>query len=55
MSVGSTYYFLSYLQLSPESVPQAGAAIVKKAWSERLNDEPELESDADEQLLMHIP
>jgi hypothetical protein len=28
---------------------------VQKTWAERLNDQPELESDADEQLLMHIP
>ena len=38
-----------------ESTPKAGAAIVKKTWAERLNDNPELESDADEQLLMYIP
>lgn len=38
-----------------ESIPKAGAAIVQKTWAERLNDEPELESDADEQLLMTIP
>ena len=38
-----------------EATPKSGAAIVQKTWSERLNDEPELESDADEQLLMYIP
>lgn len=38
-----------------EATPKAGAAIVQKTWAERLNDEPELESDADEQLLMYIP
>ncbi|KAJ5761933.1 uncharacterized protein N7511_005315 [Penicillium nucicola] len=38
-----------------ESVPKAGAAITQKTWAERLNDKPELESDADEQLLMNIP
>lgn len=38
-----------------EAAPEAGAAIVRKTWAERLNDEPELESDADEQLLMYIP
>ncbi|KAM5465180.1 hypothetical protein MferCBS49748_005120 [Microsporum ferrugineum] len=38
-----------------ESEPQAGAAIVKKTWDQRLQDEPQLESDADEQLLMHVP
>ncbi|KAL3435284.1 PITH domain-containing protein [Aspergillus tetrazonus] len=38
-----------------EATPQSGAAIVKKTWAERRNDTPELESDADEQLLMYIP
>ncbi|KAA8652209.1 uncharacterized protein ATNIH1004_001113 [Aspergillus tanneri] len=38
-----------------EAAPKSGAAIVQKAWTERLNDQPELESDADEQLLMYIP
>ncbi|RAL09311.1 PITH domain-containing protein [Aspergillus homomorphus CBS 101889] len=38
-----------------EAAPKSGAAIVEKTWAERLNDEPELESDADEQLLMYIP
>ncbi|KAJ5112192.1 DUF1000-domain-containing protein [Penicillium argentinense] len=38
-----------------ESASKGGAAIVKKTWAERLNDNPELESDADEQLLMYIP
>lgn len=43
------------LYLSTEAAPKAGAAIVQKTWAERLNDKPELESDADEQLLMYIP
>jgi len=38
-----------------ESEPHSGKAVIKKTWAERLQDEPELESDADEQLLMHIP
>lgn len=38
-----------------EAQPHAGKAIVKKTWAERLQDQPELTSDADEQLLMHIP
>ncbi|EFE33258.1 uncharacterized protein ARB_08010 [Trichophyton benhamiae CBS 112371] len=38
-----------------ESEPKAGAAIVKKTWDQRLDEEPQLESDADEQLLMHVP
>lgn len=38
-----------------EAEPRSGAAIVQKTWDERLNDEPALASDTDEQLLMHIP
>ena len=38
-----------------ESTSGSGKAIVKKTWAERLQDEPELESDADEQILMNIP
>ena len=38
-----------------ESEPDAGAKIVEKTWPQRLNPEPELVSDADEQLLMFVP
>lgn len=38
-----------------ESEPDAGAKIVRKTWQQRLNADPELESDADEQLLMFVP
>ncbi|KAH0543848.1 hypothetical protein FGG08_001887 [Glutinoglossum americanum] len=38
-----------------ETTTGSGAAIVKKTWAERLTPEPELESSADEQLLMYIP
>lgn len=38
-----------------ESETDSGKAVVKKTWAERLEQEPELESDADEQLLIHIP
>ena len=38
-----------------EAEAKSGAAIVKKTWDERLNEKPELESDADEELLMTIP
>ena len=38
-----------------EAEPGQGKAIVKKTWAERLENEPELASDADEELLMHIP
>ena len=38
-----------------EAEPKSGAAIVKKTWAHRLDNAPELQSDADEQILMHIP
>ncbi|KAF4512952.1 hypothetical protein G6O67_000277 [Ophiocordyceps sinensis] len=38
-----------------ESRRDAGKAVVKKTWAERLDAEPELVSDADEQLLMTVP
>lgn len=38
-----------------ELAADSGKAIVKKTWAERLQEQPELESDADEQILMHIP
>jgi len=38
-----------------ESASGSGSRVCKKTWDERLNPEPELCSDADEQLLMHIP
>jgi hypothetical protein len=33
----------------------SGKAIIKKTWTERLSEEPELASDADEQLLIAVP
>ncbi|KAK3112820.1 hypothetical protein LTR53_010501 [Teratosphaeriaceae sp. CCFEE 6253] len=38
-----------------ESEPRSGSRILQKTWAERLEPAPELSSDADEQLLMHIP
>ncbi|KAI0593748.1 DUF1000-domain-containing protein [Biscogniauxia sp. FL1348] len=38
-----------------EATTGSGKAIVKKTWAERLQPEPELQSDADEQLLMTVP
>lgn len=38
-----------------EAEPRSGAKILQKTWAQRLDEEPELESDADEQLLMTIP
>ncbi|KXT12481.1 hypothetical protein AC579_7366 [Pseudocercospora musae] len=38
-----------------ESTPHSGSSIVQKTWTDRLSPTPELVSDADEQLLMHVP
>ena len=38
-----------------ESETDSGARIVEKTWPQRMNPEPVLTSDADEQLLMMIP
>ena len=38
-----------------EADPKSGAAVVKKTWAQRLDEAPELRSDSDEQLLMHVP
>lgn len=38
-----------------EEEPDSGAKIVKKTWQQNLEAEPELVSDADEQLLMFVP
>jgi hypothetical protein len=38
-----------------ETEAESGKAVVKKTWAERLQEQPELKSDADEQLLMQIP
>jgi hypothetical protein len=53
----SLYQHISFDDITTrnESEPHSGKAIVKKTWAERLQPETELESDADEQLLMHIP
>lgn len=38
-----------------EATPGSGKKIAQKTWAQRLEPEPELESDADEQLLMTVP
>lgn len=38
-----------------ETIHGSGQAIVKKTWAERLTNEPELASDADEQLIINVP
>ncbi|EPE29479.1 Galactose-binding protein [Glarea lozoyensis ATCC 20868] len=53
----SLYQHINFDEITTfnEEEPHSGKAIVKKTWAERLQDEPELASDADEQLLMRIP
>jgi hypothetical protein len=38
-----------------EEEPRSGSKILQKTWMERMEDEPELKSDADEQLLLSVP
>ncbi|KAK6070545.1 hypothetical protein SCUP234_03100 [Seiridium cupressi] len=38
-----------------EATAGSGKAIIKKTWVERLQTEPELESDADEQIILNVP
>lgn len=38
-----------------EARRDADKAVVQKTWAQRLEPEPELASDADEQLLMTVP
>ncbi|KAK4455528.1 PITH domain-containing protein [Podospora aff. communis PSN243] len=53
----SLYQYIDFDQVTAlnEATEGSGRAIVKKTWAERLTVEPELESDADEELLMNIP
>ncbi|KAI1447564.1 PITH domain-containing protein [Annulohypoxylon stygium] len=53
----SLYQYINFDGISTlnEAHQDSGKAIVKKTWTERLETEPELESDADEQLLMTVP
>jgi len=38
-----------------ESEPSAGVMVVKKTWQQRLEADPHLSSDSDEQMLMFVP
>ncbi|RYP31638.1 hypothetical protein DL767_005645 [Monosporascus sp. MG133] len=38
-----------------EAVPGSGKAVIKKTWAERMQVEPELVSDADEQIIVNVP
>ena len=53
----SLYQHISFddIHTLNEASEGSGRAIVKKTWAERLSAEPELESDADEQLLITVP
>lgn len=53
----SLYEYISFDEINTLNEAQygSGKSIVKKTWAERLSDEPELASDADEQLLINIP
>src|SRR3954447_16589942 len=53
----SLYQHINFDDITTLNEAEAGSgmAIVKKTWAERLDPEPELESDADEQLIVHIP
>ncbi|CAK7209349.1 hypothetical protein SBRCBS47491_000413 [Sporothrix bragantina] len=53
----SLYQHIDFAQIVTLNEEQSGSgrAIVQKTWDQRLTEEPELASDVDEQLLMHIP
>ena len=55
-SAQSLYAYISALQIRTlnESAPGAGQGIIK-SWEERYDTTRVLESDADEQVIMHIP
>ncbi|MCJ1308382.1 hypothetical protein MMC25_002035 [Agyrium rufum] len=38
-----------------ESTPDSGSKVIQKTWAQRLDTEPVLTSDADEQLLVTVP
>ena len=38
-----------------EREPDQGAKILEKTWPQRLDPEPILESDSDEQIMMFVP
>ncbi|CAK7263284.1 hypothetical protein SEPCBS57363_000483 [Sporothrix epigloea] len=53
----SLYQHIDFGQIVTLNEEQSGSgrAIVQKSWDQRLTEEPELSSDVDEQLLMHVP
>ncbi|TEA16608.1 PITH domain-containing protein [Colletotrichum sidae] len=53
----SLYGHINFDEVTALNESQFGSAkaVVKKTWAERLNAEPELVSDADEQLIINVP
>jgi len=53
----SLYQHIDFDQVTAlnEARHGSGREIVKKTWAERMQDLPELESDADEELLIVVP
>lgn len=53
----SLYEHINFEEVTAMNEAQFGSAksIVKKTWAERLDDEPELATDADEQLIVNVP
>ncbi|KAI1460903.1 PITH domain-containing protein [Annulohypoxylon moriforme] len=53
----SLYQYINFdaIVTMNEAEQGSGKAVVKKTWAERLEPEPELGSDADEQILMTVP
>lgn len=45
----------SKVQTLNEEEPSSGRKICQKTWAQRMEPQPELQSSADEQLLMVIP
>ncbi|KAL2021153.1 hypothetical protein VTK56DRAFT_7459 [Thermocarpiscus australiensis] len=53
----SLYQHINFDEITTLNEAQygSGKAVVKKTWAERMDPEPELASDVDEQLLINIP
>ncbi|TQS35574.1 hypothetical protein Golomagni_04003 [Golovinomyces magnicellulatus] len=53
----SLYQHIDFDKITCLNESESGScvAIIKKTWAERLETSPILESDADEQLLIHVP
>lgn len=53
----SLYQHINFDEITTLNEAQYGSGkeVCRKTWAERLNPEPEIESDADEQLLLNVP